>query len=297
VSLGEADLIYGLAPTYPANNVVSQNHIHDIGIFGKQTSCYFQAITANVTLKSNICYNGPRAGINFNDGFFGSHRMEGNLIFNMVRETGDHGPFNSWDRQPYITRNGVDDGFSEQQRGAPSGTSIIAQPSIITKNLIINGYNGVWSIDHDDGSQYFNDTENVLVWGGCKNFLGHSKSCDNNLIMYPEKISGHGCQTDDNSVFANQYFHDNDCMTGDGHFYSFGGCSPSNLATTVYQTWENRFYSPDGVFQSTCGLSNFTAWQAAGQDQKSVVAKTPSVDTILRMAELKLGLQPEIVIV
>ena len=27
--------------------------------------------------------------------------MQGNLVFNMVRETQDHGSFNSWDRQPF----------------------------------------------------------------------------------------------------------------------------------------------------------------------------------------------------
>jgi hypothetical protein len=52
----------GTNPTYPDNNTISANHIHDIGLYGKQTSCYFQAITANTTLKDNLCYNGPRAG-------------------------------------------------------------------------------------------------------------------------------------------------------------------------------------------------------------------------------------------
>ena len=33
--------------------------------------------------------------------------LEGNLIFNFVRESGDHGMFNSWDRQP-IVRDGID---------------------------------------------------------------------------------------------------------------------------------------------------------------------------------------------
>ena len=32
------------------------------------------------------------------------------------------------------------------------GTRCNAQ--VITRNMFINGYNGVWSIDHDDGSQY-----------------------------------------------------------------------------------------------------------------------------------------------
>ena len=35
----------------------------------------------------------------------------------------------------------------------------------------LNGYNGVWTIDHDDGSQFFNDTHNLMLWGGCKNYV------------------------------------------------------------------------------------------------------------------------------
>ena len=54
--------------------------------------------------QDNLCYNGPRAGINWNDGFAGGSTVAGNLVFNMVRETGDHGPYNSWDRQPYLLR-------------------------------------------------------------------------------------------------------------------------------------------------------------------------------------------------
>ena len=30
---------------------------------------------------------------------------------------------------------------------------------------MINGYNGVWAIDHDDGSQFFDDTRNLMLWG------------------------------------------------------------------------------------------------------------------------------------
>ena len=48
-------------------------------------------------------FNGPRAGINWDDGFGGGNTFERNLLFNWVRETSDHGNFNSWDRLPYIT--------------------------------------------------------------------------------------------------------------------------------------------------------------------------------------------------
>jgi hypothetical protein len=46
-------------------------------------------------------YNGPRAHVNFNDGFRGGAHLD-RLLFNSCRESGDHGPFNSWDRDPYM---------------------------------------------------------------------------------------------------------------------------------------------------------------------------------------------------
>ena len=36
------------------------------------------------------------AGFNFNDGMGGGDILKSNIIFNMVRETQDHGTFNSW---------------------------------------------------------------------------------------------------------------------------------------------------------------------------------------------------------
>ena len=35
------------------------------------------------------------------DGFYGHSNVTGNLVFEMVRETNDHGPLNSWDRSVY----------------------------------------------------------------------------------------------------------------------------------------------------------------------------------------------------
>ena len=61
-----------------------------------------------------------------------------------------------------------------QEKHGTKGASILKEHDLITKNVFINGYNGVWTIDHDDGSQYFNDTENFMIFGGCKNYLGNS---------------------------------------------------------------------------------------------------------------------------
>lgn len=35
-------------------------------------------------------FNGPRSGININDGFGGNNMIKKNLLFNWVRETSDH---------------------------------------------------------------------------------------------------------------------------------------------------------------------------------------------------------------
>ena len=303
---------------YPNRNNVTNNLMREFGIYGKQTSCFFQAVSANTTLNDNVCFNGPRAGVNFNDGFGGNYEMKGNLIFNTVRETGDHGPFNSWDRQPYLTTNGVDDGFTVAEKWGLKDTSFVGAPSHIEGNFIFNGYNTVWTIDHDDGSQFYNDTANVLVWGGCKNYRGHSKSCDHNLILYPG-ISARGsggrlCQTDDNGIFANQYHHGNDCFVSDGRFYSWGGghgvrgtnetansCTKALLDKTVYQTANNTLRSlgknaqgaaiPLWDSKQFCGTADFKAWKALGQELGStnVDSEAITVAAIVALAKAKLG--------
>ncbi len=297
VSLGATSGWNGTDPTmYPHDNFILHNHFHEYGVYGKQSSCFFQALTATSTVSDNVCYNGPRAGFNYNDGFFGGYEMSRNLLFNHVRETGDHGPFNSWDRQPYFTLNGIDDGFDPATTkgyppGIPKGAAFLARQNHIQDNFILNGYNGVWSIDHDDGSQFYNDTHNVMIFGGCKNFLGNSKSCGRNFILFPglaSRASGNRrCQTDDNGVFANQFFHENTCFVADGLFYTFEKCTNANLATTVYETAHNTFYSyGNATFQAPCGgvADGLDAWQKLGQDSGSTVAKAPGVDRILQMA-------------
>lgn len=132
--LGSTVSIDGSAPTYPNKNLVARNHMHEVGVYGKQTSCFAQQLSSNSTIldvgvsegwrfssvlraflalsRQNVCYNGPRAGINYNDGFGGNNKFASNAVWNMVRETGDHGPLNSWDRQPYWTfRYGRGRGF------------------------------------------------------------------------------------------------------------------------------------------------------------------------------------------
>jgi hypothetical protein len=91
------------------------------------------------------------------------------------------------------------------------------------------------------------------------------------------------CQTDDNGVFANHFHHDNVCVLSSDSTYSFSGCAAATLNTTVYRTWNNTLYTPDGGF-GACGIGSFAAWQAAGQDTgSSLRGGAPSVAELVRL--------------
>eukprot|EP00755_Sulcionema_specki_P006716 Sspe_Gene.36222::Locus_17526_Transcript_1_1_Confidence_1.000_Length_2168::g.36222::m.36222 len=51
----------------PRGTKVLYNFIHELGLFEKQSSPWFQSKAAETVLKGNIGFNMPRAGINFND--------------------------------------------------------------------------------------------------------------------------------------------------------------------------------------------------------------------------------------
>jgi len=92
--LGSTALMLGLASEgsgkFPTANVIEANLVDTVGVYGKQTSAYFKSKARANIVRNNVFMNGPRAGVNFNDGSAGGEVLEGNLIFNFVRESGDH---------------------------------------------------------------------------------------------------------------------------------------------------------------------------------------------------------------
>ena len=99
-----------------------------------------QAKTAQSVVSGNVFFNGPRAGINANDGFGGGDEISHNLVFSTCRESGDHGPFNSWDRQPFLTT---------VRTGAPS---MRMAWRAIHHNFFIDNYSPQENVDNDDGN-------------------------------------------------------------------------------------------------------------------------------------------------
>ena len=125
-------------------------------LYFRQTAGFFQALAANTTVQGNVVLNGPRSGLNFNDAAFGGNDIRENLLANLVRETVDHGPYNSWDRNPYIWRTSMDD--------EASATTYTPAMSSVHHNFIFCSYGGIKGIDHDDGSGYYYDHDNFLPY-------------------------------------------------------------------------------------------------------------------------------------
>merc|ERR1711988_308792 len=125
----------------PRFTTVVGNFVHELGIYEKQSSAWGQAKACLSTLEGNIFFNMPRAAINFNDGLGGGNIVRNNVIFNTCRESGDHGPINTWDRMPFMTN---------LRFGNVSSFSPL--PTEVSGNFIFANYGGSQGIDNDDGS-------------------------------------------------------------------------------------------------------------------------------------------------
>ena len=168
--------IDGTDGEHPRYNQIISNTAREVGLYEKQSSFYVQAKTAQSFIQGNVFFNGPRAGINSNDGFGGGDDISRNLVFSTCRESGDHGPLNSWDRQPFLT---------DVRTGAPS--MYMAWRSI-HHNFFIDNYSPQEDVDNDDGSAYYRTHDNFFVYGGqgMKNdFGGHDNRHYDNIYAYP----------------------------------------------------------------------------------------------------------------
>ena len=296
VAIGTADLMDGTNGNQPRGTKILGNFAHETGLYGKQTSPYGQALACQTEIIGNVFFNGPRAGINFNDGFGGGNVVKNNLLFNCVRETKDHGPFNTWDRQPYLTkvRNG--------------SASLIPAQSNVTQNLIIDNYHSLHPIDHDDGSCYYYDTFNFLVYGGFKDYLGHTVTAQNNIYVYPEAQMGISsddiinvrpfCAVVNGATRVtlpsgwDEAWINNTCITRSPNIYQFDKCDPKDLTDLVPYTANNSFYVLNEFLYISCGDLDFSLdeYQAMGYDKGSTVSDLPMIEQIIEWGRQILGL-------
>jgi hypothetical protein len=160
--------------------IVTDNLFHDLGDIEKQATGVEIEAASSITVSHNSIYHTSRAGINIGDGCFGGHIIEYNDVFNTVRETGDHGSFNSWGRDRFWApnRNYMDSLVAVH----PELILLDAQEQTIIRNNRFRCDHG-WDIDLDDGSSNYHIYNNLCLNGGLKLREGFYRIVENNIMI------------------------------------------------------------------------------------------------------------------
>ena len=182
---------------YPAACTVYNNLMFELGYVEKQSAGVQLSMCSSITVSHNTIYDVPRAGINVSEGTWGGHIIEYNDVFNTVKESGDHGSFNSWGRDRYWHPDKkVLDTIVEKHFDL---TMLDVVKLIIIRNNRMRCDHG-WDIDLDDGSSNYNIYNNLCLNGGIKLREGVNRVVENN-IMINNTFHPHVWFTNSNDVF------------------------------------------------------------------------------------------------
>ena len=251
-------------PNYPANCLIHNNLIYDIGIIGKQTAGVFISMAEEITVSYNTIYNIPRAGICINDGCWGGHIIEYNDVFNTVRETGDHGPFNSWGRDRHW---GIED--DNLRKSLCKLDSY--KTTIIRNNRFRHHGSYSWGVDLDDGSSNYHIYNNLCLGMSIKLREGYYRTVENNIIVSPIPFAMHVWYPDSEDVIIRNII----VVTGDEVY------GPINMPKhpwgkqidyNVFKTKNSDKFSVPGA------ADNLEEWRAKGYDSHSISGDLMFID-------------------
>jgi hypothetical protein len=174
-----------LTDDYPMGVVVSSNYMYNLGVFEKESAGVNISEADSITVSHNTIHTCPRAGININCGCFGGHIIEFNDVWDCVRETGDHGPFNSWGRDRYWSYPSAgDEGDGDEgAQKQPYAFLDCWKPTIIRNNRFQYSTVQTWGIDLDDGSSNYQIYDNVCLNTGFKLRDGFGRHVYNNIVI------------------------------------------------------------------------------------------------------------------
>jgi len=213
------------------------------------------------------------------------------LLFNFCRESSDHGPFNSWDRQPFWT-------------DVPGEATLTPLYNRLHHNFFIANFESSMCVDNDDGSAYYLIHDNVCHGGGHKSdFAGHSKSTFNSLQIAPKKDDCIKVQPS-NDVCPEGYYNNSCVMLGvsgsasQAPTYAYvNGCDGAGNvvdAKALPTMHSNRIYNPSGAVRVACALLappwnttsiTLKAFQNQGYEVGTTVATTPADEDIIALAK------------
>ena len=150
--------------------------IEHVGIVEKQATGVEISMSYGISVIDTSIYDASRAGINISEGTFGGHIIDGCDVFDTVKETGDHGSFNSWGR----------DRFWHLSDLAQNEIYKYAKLDSLGKTIIRNSRfrcDRGWDIDLDDGSSNYEIYNNLFLNGGIKLREGFNRNVHNNITV------------------------------------------------------------------------------------------------------------------
>ena len=165
---------------YPADCLVDDCLIHLTGRVEKQTAGVEIDLAQSITVRHCSIYDLPRSGINIGDGCWGGHVIEFCDIFDTVKETGDHGSFNSWGRDRFWRPN-IGEVNAWVKRAPELPLLDVVKPIVLANNRWRCDHG--WDIDLDDGSSNYVITNNLCLRGGIKNREGFRRVVENNILV------------------------------------------------------------------------------------------------------------------
>jgi len=182
--IGDCDQDDCTMGTMPMGTVMASNVVREVGVVEKQSSALFIGKSALTRVEGNIFYNGPRAFINVNDAGGGGHNFTQNAIWNSCRESGDHGPLNSWNRMAMATRIRTQGGDA----------TYAAADTETHRNYVDAGYGGSQAFDNDDGSAFMVTHDNFFLHsdGFKMDYGGHDSAFHDNVVVV-RRYDGQAC--------------------------------------------------------------------------------------------------------
>lgn len=160
---------------YPADCVVDDCLIHGVGAVEKQAAGVQVSMAKGVTIRNCSIYDLGRAGINFSEGTFGGHTIDSCDVFDTVKETGDHGSFNSWGRDRYW-------GLKNAPADELPRLALLDTEKTVIRNSRWRCDHG-WDVDLDDGSSNYEIVNNLFLRGGLKLREGFHRTVRNNIAV------------------------------------------------------------------------------------------------------------------
>ena len=178
--VGSLERTVGTQRNFPYACQAVNNLIHDCGVFGKQIAGVYISRAKRIRVAHNEIYDMPRAGICIGDGTWGGHLIEYNHIHETCRETGDHGPFNSWGRDKYWSLVQSHLPYTKNNSLIAGLVKIDAMEPVVMRYNLFEETSG-WGLDLDDGASNYEIYNNLCIGVSMKLREGAYRTIYNNI--------------------------------------------------------------------------------------------------------------------